>query len=148
MSDKIIVGCLEICSLPELNIEDIEVRVDTGAKTSSIHVDNVKRFVKSGKPWVRFDIHPDAYNVNEVIECKAPLFDIRKIKSSNGQSEERYAIKTTMTIGDHAWPIELTLTDRSDMSYLMLMGRQGMGDRLLVDPASTFLLNSTKEGAS
>lgn len=142
MSAKIIVGNLELCSLPEIKIHDIEMRVDTGAKTSSLHVDNVKKFTKKGKPWVKFDIHPDAYNVDDVIECKAALHDVRNVKSSNGVSEERYVIKTEMKLGDTSWPIEITLTDRSDMNYLMLLGRQGMGEKVLVDPSKTFLLES------
>lgn len=142
MSEKIIVGNLELCSLPEIKIHNIEMRVDTGAKTSSLHVDNVKKFTKKGKPWVKFDIHPDAYNVDDVIECKAALHDVRNVKSSNGVSEERYVIKTVMKLGEVSWPIEITLTDRSDMNYLMLLGRQGMGEKVLVDPSKTFLLES------
>jgi len=142
MSEKIIVGNLELCSLPEIKIHNIEMRVDTGAKTSSLHVDNVNKFTKKGKPWVKFDIHPDAYNVDDVIECKAALHDVRNVKSSNGVSEERYVIKTEMKLGDTSWPIEITLTDRSDMNYLMLLGRQGMGETVLVDPSKTFLLES------
>ncbi|SMF39025.1 Uncharacterized conserved protein [Alteromonadaceae bacterium Bs31] len=142
---KMIVGSLEICSLPDLGIEDIEVRVDTGAKTSSLHVDNVKKYTKRGKPWLSFDLHPDAYNVDETINCKAALHDIRKVKSSNGASEERYVIKTLLSMGTMQWPIEITLTDRSDMSYLMLLGRQGMADKLLVDPSITFLLEKSEK---
>lgn len=142
MTEKLIVGCLEVCSLPEIGIRDIEVRIDTGAKTSSLHADNVKRFIRNGKPWVKFEIHPDAYNVNEIIECQAALYDVRKIKSSNGMSEERYVIKSQLNLGSFRWPIEITLTNRSDMSYLMLLGRQGMGERVLVDPSQTFMIES------
>ena len=92
---------------------------------------------------MRFDIHPDIYNVESVIEATAPLKDIRQIKSSNGESQERYVIKTTLVLGDQSWPIELTLTNRSDMTYLMLFGRQGMGDKVLVDPSETFLVTSS-----
>lgn len=141
MNDKMIVGNLELCSLPQLGIHDIEVRVDTGAKTSALHVDNVKRFISNGKPWVTFDIRPDVYNVNDILPCKAALFDVRKIKSSNGTSEERYVIRTEFHLGSTSWPIEVTLTNRAEMSYLMLLGRQGMGERLLVDPSQTFMQN-------
>lgn len=142
MSEKMIVGSLESCSLPELELCNIEVRVDTGAKTSSLHVDNLKNITEGGKPWVTFDIHPDSHNVDDVIKCRHLLYDVRNIKSSNGASEKRYVIKTKLTLGDKTWPIEITLTDRSDMSYLMLLGRQGMSDFVLVDPSKTFLLNS------
>ncbi|MBU2985697.1 ATP-dependent zinc protease [Saccharophagus degradans] len=143
MENKMIIGSIETCDLPDLGIFDLQIRVDTGAKTSSLHVDNIRRFKENGRPHVRFDIHPDIYNVESVIEATAPLKDIRQIKSSNGESQERYVIKTTLVLGDQSWPIELTLTNRSDMTYLMLFGRQGMGDKVLVDPSETFLVTSS-----
>jgi hypothetical protein len=130
---------LESISLPDLAIDDLPVRIDTGAQTSSLHVDNIKKFYKDGKPWVKFDIHPDIHNVESIVPCNALIFDIRRIKSSNGSIEQRYVIKTPMTLGENSWPIEITLTDRSDMSYLMLLGREAMGKRILVDPSSVFL---------
>ncbi|MGH1372795.1 MAG: ATP-dependent zinc protease family protein [Cellvibrionaceae bacterium] len=142
MKKKMIVGNIEVCSLPALGINDIGVRIDTGAKTSSLHVDNIAKIKKDGKPWLRFDIHPDIHNVDKLFCCEAPLIDVRKVKSSNGVSEERYVIQTDFEMGDQQWMIEITLTDRSEMSYLMLLGRQGMSDKLLVDPSRTFLLNS------
>ncbi|WP_137297431.1 ATP-dependent zinc protease [Psychromonas sp. SP041] len=137
--DKMIIGRLESIALPELGIKEMQVRVDTGAKTSSLHVDNIVKYMESGTPWVKFDIHPDIHNVKKLISCKAVLSDIRKIKSSNGTSEERYVIETAMTLGKETWPIEITLTDRADMNYLMLFGREAIGKRLLVDPSKVFL---------
>ncbi len=138
---KFIVGSLETCDLPEIGIQDLQMRVDTGAKTSSLHVDNLKKIRKNGSSWIAFDLHPDVHNVDEVISCEARLHDVRNIKSSNGVSEERYVIKTLLQLTDeHAWPIEITLTNRADMSNLMLLGREGMGTRVLVDPSRTFIL--------
>jgi len=142
MNEKMVIGSLEVCDLPDIGITGLPVRVDTGAKTSSLHVDNLDKFTKQGKPWVRFDIHPDMYNIEKITSCESALNDVRRIKSSNGVSEERYVIKTRMRLGGQAWQIELTLTDRSDMSYLMLLGRQGMGKRVLVDPSQTFILEN------
>lgn len=142
MKKKLIVGSLETCELPEIGIAEIQMRVDTGAKTSSLHVDNLVKIKKEGKTWVKFDIHPDAYNVDQVITCESPLHDVRSVKSSNGATEERYVIQTLLKIADHNWPIEITLTNRSDMRYLMLLGREGMGKRLLVDPSKTFMVTS------
>ena len=136
-----VIGNLENCDLPDLGIFDLQVRIDTGAKTSSLHVDNLSRYKKAGKPWVRFVIHSSIHNVEDIVECTSPLHDVRRIKSSNGSSEERYVIKTTVHLGNKSWPIEITLTDRSDMSYLMLLGREAMKDKVLVDPSATFLLN-------
>jgi hypothetical protein len=137
---KITVGALEVCDLPDLGIKDLQIRVDTGAQTSSLHVDNIRKVKKGGKPYVRFDLHPDIYNLGEIVECLTKIKDIRRVKSSNGESQQRYVIETTLKLGGDQWPIEITLTDRKDMSYLMLFGREGMGDRVLVDPSETFLL--------
>jgi len=142
MNDKLVIGSIEVCSLPEIGIEQLQVRVDTGAKTSSLHVDNLKCHTQAGKPWVHFDIHPDVYDTKRVTNCEAALHDIRRIKSSNGITEERYVIQTLLQLGGHSWPIEITLTNRSDMSYLMLLGRTGMGDKILVDPSKNFLLSN------
>jgi len=140
--NKLIIGSIEVCSLPEIGIDQLQIRVDTGAKTSSLHVDNIAKFTKAGKPWIKFDIHPDVYDIKKVSTCESALHDIRKVKSSNGVSEERYVILTLMRLSDQSWPIEITLTNRSDMSYLMLLGREGMGKKVLVDPSKRFLLTN------
>lgn len=139
IKQKIIIGSLETITLPDLAITDIQVRVDTGAKTSSLHVDNITKFKKNGKVMVRFDLHPDVYNVENIVSCEAPIHDIRRVKSSNGTSEQRYVISTPVKLGSELWPIEITLTDRSDMSYLMLFGREAIGERFLVDPSKAFV---------
>jgi hypothetical protein len=136
---KIIIGSLETITLPDLTITDIQVRVDTGAKTSSLHVDNITKFKKKGKVMVRFDLHPDVYNIENIVSCEAPIHDIRRVKSSNGTSEQRYVISTPVKLGSELWSIEITLTDRSDMSYLMLFGREAIGERFLIDPSKTFI---------
>ena len=139
MKNKIIIGRLESIALPELGIDNLEVRVDTGAKTSSLHVDNIKKSVVEGVHQVTFDIHPDAHNVDRIVRCTAPISDMRKVKSSNGTSEQRYVIETTIMLGSESWVIEITLTDRSDMSYLMLFGREAISTKFLIDPSKVFL---------
>ncbi|MFT5760471.1 MAG: hypothetical protein ACI9LM_005258 [Alteromonadaceae bacterium] len=138
-TNKTVIGRLESIALPELAIEDLQVRVDTGAKTSSLHVDNIKKSIINGVHSVTFDIHPDVHNVGTMLQCTAPISDIRKIKSSNGTSEQRYVIQTPVILGKEEWSIEITLTDRSDMSYLMLFGREAIGTRFVVDPSKVFL---------
>ena len=136
---KVILGALETCSLPELGINDLQIRVDTGAKTSSLHVDDIEKERKCGKLGASFNIHPDIYDVNKIVRCWAPIVDVRQIKSSNGNSEQRLVIKTKIKLGEIEKEIEVTLTDRSEMSYLMLLGRQGMGTDFFVDPSASFL---------
>lgn len=145
MKNKKVIGRLESIALPELAIGDLQVRVDTGAKTSSLHVDNIEKVMTKGKPHVRFDIHPDVYNVEAVVNCTAPISDIRKVKSSNGTTEQRYVIETPVALGDEEWSIEITLTDRSDMNYLMLFGREAIGKRFLVDPSKVFISSQTSK---
>lgn len=139
MSDRIVIGHVENIDLPELGISQMTARVDTGAQTSSLHVDNLQRAEIETKPAVSFDIHPDFHNVKKTVRCTALLHDVRKIKSSNGMSEQRYVIKTPAILGDHKWDIEITLTDRSDMTYLMLLGRQALGEIFYIDAANGFV---------
>lgn len=138
-NDKLILGALEVCNLPELQITDLHVRVDTGAKTSSLHVDNIETETRNGEVWVSFDIHPDIHNVERVVRRSSKLKETRLIKSSNAAKEQRHVIETKINMGSRTWPIEVTLSDRSSMSYLMLLGRQAMLHDVLVDPSKEYL---------
>jgi len=138
--EKGIIGRLESIALPELGIDELEVRVDTGAKTSSLHVDNIVKYRHQGKACVAFELHPDRHNVTKLVSCHALISDVRRIKSSNGNSELRYVIKTLVKLGSETWPIEVTLTDRAEMNYLMLFGREAIGDKLLVDASQVFMI--------
>ena len=106
MTDRMIIGHLESIELPELGIKQLTVRVDTGAQTSSLHVDNIQRVLVDTKPAVSFDIHPEIHNVEKVVRCTALLHDVRKVKSSNGISEQRYVIKTLAVLGAHQWNLD------------------------------------------
>lgn len=141
IEEKMIIGNLELCSLPELGIHDLEVRIDTGAKTSSLHVDNLQRFRRDGKVYVQYDLHPDIYHLEQIVHCESLVHDSRRIKSSNGDSEQRCVIQTLFRLGDKEWPIEVTLSNRQDMTYMMLLGREAMTDRVLVDPSRTFIVD-------
>lgn len=140
MANKFTVGALEVCDLPQLEISKLHIRVDTGAQTSSLHVDNIEEFKKDDALWVSFDIHPDVHNVNTVVRRQAKVHDTRVVKSSSGNKESRHVIETQIVLGEQAWPIHITLTDRSSMTYLMLLGRQAMQDRILVDPSIEYIL--------
>ncbi|MDU0354671.1 RimK/LysX family protein [Paraglaciecola aquimarina] len=137
---KHLVGALELCDLPDLSLTGLEARVDTGATTSSLHVDNIKEFQRDNKTWISFDIHPDTHDVNKLVQREAIAKSQRKVKSSNGTYEHRYVIETNILIAGMQWKIQLTLTDRSSMKYLMLLGRETMAGRLIVDPEHEFLL--------
>ncbi|EDM28879.1 possible ribosomal protein S6 modification protein [Lentisphaera araneosa HTCC2155] len=138
-SNKIIVGSEEWCGFSQLGVPAIKARVDSGAKTSSIHAFNIKTFKRDSCTWVSFDIHPVQNNRKTVVHCQAPVIDKRLIKSSNGTTERRYVIRTPISYNGESWEVELTLTNRDSMGYRMLLGREAMHDRILVDPSSSFL---------
>lgn len=138
--EKVILGSEEWCSFPELGIPTIKARVDSGAKTSALHAINIAPFIKNETNWVRFDINPIQNNLKTVIHCEAPLIDKRIVKSSSGFREQRYVIQTNLEIGNSRWPIEMTLTNRDSMGFRMLLGREAMSGRVLVDPEQQYLL--------
>lgn len=144
-NNKAIIGALELCNLPELTINNLNVRVDTGAATSSLHVDNIEEFTQEGELWVSFDIHPDIHNVDHIVRRNAKVVAQKKVKSSTATRERRYVIHTPIQMAEQQWTIQLTLTDRSEMTYLMLFGREAMAGRFLVDPAQEYLLTKEKQ---
>lgn len=135
---KMLVGAEEWCRFPDLAIPAVKARVDSGAKTSSLHAINIQPFKRSGTPWVRFEVFPLQGNRKTVVQCEAPIHDRRKVKSSSGSTENRYVIKTTLGIADSSWEVEVTLTNRDAMGYRMLLGREAMTGRIVVDPEASF----------
>jgi len=140
IQNKVILGSEEWCSFPELGIPTIKARVDSGAKTSALHAINIAPFIKNDANWVKFDINPIQNNTKTVIHCEAPLVGKRIVKSSSGFREHRYVIQTSISIGETKWPIEMTLTNRDSMGFRMLLGREAMSGRILVDPEQKYLL--------
>ena len=100
---KIVIGSLEKCDLPQLGIEGLHVRVDTGAKTSSLHVDNIKEFTKDNVMWISFDIHPDVYDIDEIVRKEAKVVDIKRVKSSTATKQRRYVIHTKISMANKSW---------------------------------------------
>lgn len=143
LDNKLILGSEEWCSFPELGIPTIKARVDSGAKTSALHAINISPFVKDGEHWVKFDINPIQNNVKTIISCQAPLIDKRIVKSSSGFREQRFVIQTQLQLGESSWAIEMTLTNRDSMGFRMLLGREAMSGRALVDPEQKYLLGDT-----
>jgi ribosomal protein S6--L-glutamate ligase len=139
-NDKIIIGSEEWFSFPELGIPAIKARIDSGAKTSSIHAFNIQKFVRGGEIWVSFEVHPVQNNRHIVVRCERRIIDRRAVKSSSGAAETRYVIMVPVKIGNELIDIELTLANRDSMGYRMLLGREAMSGRMLVDPALSFCL--------
>jgi len=135
-SNKIIVGSEEWCSLPEHGIPAIKARVDSGAKTSSLHAFNIRAFKRNGVSWVSYELHPIQHNRTVIVRCESEVVDRRLVKSSSGVAEKRFVIKTRLELSGQAWETEVTLANRDSMGYRMLLGRAAMVDRILVDPSA------------
>ncbi len=133
---KILIGIEERLTLPDLGITLI-ARIDTGAKTSALHVERWEQILIDGKRHVQFDLQPAE---GDAFAFCLPMLARRKIKSSNGTSQLRPVIKTHVLMRGHRWTIELTLANRETMQCPMLLGREAMGARVLVDPSAKHLL--------
>ena len=134
------VGWREWIGLPELGIRHIKVKVDTGARTSALHAFEVTTSFERGEPVVTFGIHPFQYDLKTAVFASLPVIDRRWVTDSGGHKERRYVIATTISLCDHQWPIEATLTSRESMRFRMLLGRTAMAGRLQVNPARSFLV--------
>lgn len=134
-----IIGWREWISLPELSIPRIKAKVDTGARTSALHAFSLKPFEENGQKRISFEIHPMQHNVELTIHCEADVIDRRMVTDSGGHEEERYVILTPVTIAGQTWPIEITLTEREDMLFRMLLGRSALRKRYIVNPARSFV---------
>lgn len=140
LSEKLLIGSEEWCALPDLGISAIRARIDSGAKTSSIHAFNIQPFRRSKELWVSFEVHPVQKNRRIVVRCEAPVIDRRQVKSSSGESQYRYVIQSLLHIGNMSWTIEVTLANRDSMGFRMLLGREAMSGRTIVDPGGNLLL--------
>ncbi len=140
---KVVIGRNEMIKFPDLadgiGIGEGEGRVDTGARSSSIHASNIELFEKDDGRWVRFDFE-------EKIGLEAKLWKQRYVRSSNGKKESRYFIKTRIKFGNgKKYPITLSLTDRSKMKFPVLLGRRLLAGRFLVDVGKMFMLGKKDE---
>ena len=139
MNKPFALGWEEWLSLPDLGLPAILAKTDTGARTSALHAAAIEPFGPENNPQVRFLLHPNPEDEGLEITCSAKVIDRRRVTSSNGEDELRYVIETMLSMGERSWPIQITLTNRENMAYRMLLGRTAVQDDMLVDPNVSFL---------
>jgi ribosomal protein S6--L-glutamate ligase len=125
--------------MPQLGLPAIKAKIDTGARTSALHAFSIETFGPENQPKVRFGVHPVEGRDDIEVYCTAKVLDRRQVISSNGQSEMRYIIEATIGIGDRAWPIEISLSNRETMAHRMLLGRTALEPQeAVVEPWAEF----------
>ncbi|MGJ8696495.1 MAG: ATP-dependent zinc protease family protein [Verrucomicrobiaceae bacterium] len=139
-SNLLTVGWREWVALPEIGIKAIKAKIDTGARTSCLHTASYEVFQKDGRDWARFIAHPIKSDPSTETESEAPVTDYRVVRDSGGHEENRPFILTTVSIGGEQWPIELSLSNRENMKFRMLIGRKALAGRLLVHCEKSYLI--------
>lgn len=122
--ELLIIGWMEHLDLPDLNLRHIKAKIDTGARTSALHATQITTFHKDGEEWVRFHVQLSDAEPGQVVEC--PVHDRRAIKNTSGIPEERIVIRTKLKLTERSWPISVSLTDRSNMRFAMIVGRTAL----------------------
>lgn len=135
---SLVIGWREWVDLPELKIRGIKAKIDTGARSSSLHAFDISTFDREGKTFARFKVNPIQQDSKKTVTCEAEVLEVRQIKSSTGHAQKRIVIVTTLEVLGAEWPIELTLANRDEMGFRMLLGREAVRGRFLVDAENSF----------
>lgn len=134
-----IIGWRERIVLPALTVTPIKAKIDTGARTSSLHAWDLSIDESGEIPTVTFEVHPMQRSTAAAVVVTHPIAEFREVKSSNGSIEERPVILTAALLGETEWPIEVTLTSRDEMGFRMLLGRHAIRRQFLVDPSRSYV---------
>ena len=137
-TNKAIIGWREWVGLPDLKIDRIKAKIDTGARTSALHALQIEPFTKADEPWVSFIVHPVQRSEDIVIQCEARVVSQRTVTNSGGSQQMRYVVETLLCLGDSTWPIELTLANRASLGFRMLIGRTALKGRAVIDPSVSY----------
>ncbi|GEK86129.1 hypothetical protein GCM10007198_16360 [Microbacterium aerolatum] len=126
-------------SLPDAGVDWIKAKIDTGARTSSLHAFDVVEFDREGEAWVRFRVNPWQHTDAEATIVECPIHDRREVRSSSGHSQERLVVLLAIRLVDRLIVSEVTLSNRDEMGFRMLIGREALRRGFIVDPARSFL---------
>ena len=140
-----VIGWREWVGLPELGIKTVKAKVDSGARSSSLHAFDLHEFERDGESWVRFKVHPVQRNSDEVVTAESKILDRRSVRSSSGKAAMRPVILTNVELLGVVWPVELTLANRDEMGFRMLLGREAFRRRFLVDGGKSYYGGKPKQ---
>jgi hypothetical protein len=135
---SLIIGWREWVELPDLGIRRLKAKIDTGARSSSLHAIDIEKFERDGKTYVRFGVHPVQKNSKKTVRCEAEVLDFRQVRSSSGHTRLRPVIVTTIEAAGESWSIQVTLANRDEMGFRMLLGREATRGRFLVDSGRSY----------
>jgi hypothetical protein len=133
-----VVGWREWVSLPTVGLDWIKAKIDTGARTSSVHAFDQQDFERNGERWVRFSVHPWQATDEDAVWVERPLVEVRTVRSSSGHAEERPLVHLDLTLAGRTVTAEVTLSRRDEMGFRMLVGREALAQGFLVDPARSY----------
>jgi hypothetical protein len=139
MKSLTVMGWREWIEFPDFGIKRIKAKVDSGARSSSLHAENIELFQLRGQMGVRFLVLPLQRSPLKAVNCQALLHDERYVKSSNGSRELRPVIRTQIAWAGESWDVDVTLTSRDLMGFRMLLGREAIRRRYLVDTGRSYL---------
>lgn len=135
---KVVVGWREWVALPQADVPWVKAKIDTGARSSSIHAFDLEVVEQDGQEWVSFSIHPWQRSDEDHVELRLPVLDMREVRSSNGQVEKRYAVALDVTLAGRTITTVMTLSNRDEMGFRMLIGREALERGFLVDSSISY----------
>ena len=147
MQEPLLIGWREWVSLPQLGLAAIKAKIDTGARTSSLHVTALETFDRNGHTWLRFAVAPRRRRARTVV-CEAPALERRAVTDSGGRTAQRWFIRSTIVLGDERIEAQINLSDRAGMLFPMLLGRTALRGRFRVDPDLSWVCGRRKRSAS
>jgi hypothetical protein len=137
MHELPLIGWREWLALPQLTLPALKVKIDTGARSSSLHVDAIEEYERDGSTWLRFMV-ATGRRAGKAVQCEAPAYDRREVTDSGGHVTSRWFIRTLVRLGGVDWEAEINLTNRRNMLFPMLLGRTALGGRFRVDPSLSY----------
>lgn len=134
-----ITGWREWARLSEIGVPWIKAKIDTGAQTSALHASDIEEFERDGAEWVRFTVQPWQIGAADEVSVELPVHDRRTVRSSSGHTQDRLVVRMMLTLVGREVPVEVTLTDREEMVFRMLIGREALKQGFIVDSGASFM---------